>query len=55
MLRIFSDTFLTATRHKDWDSPDHWRFTDQRPLTDRAAKEARQKEMRRWMRDTGIM
>lgn len=55
MLRIFSDSILTATRQKDWDSPDHWRFTDARPLPDRATRDARRREQRRWMRDTGIM
>lgn len=55
MFQIFSDSFMTATRSKDWDAPDYWRYTDQRPLTDRAAKEAHLREQRRWMRDTGIL
>lgn len=55
MFRILSDSFKTATRTKDWDSPDHWRFTDQRPLSDRATRDARRAQQRRWLRDTGIM
>ena len=55
MFKILSDSLMTATRHKNWDAPDHWRFTDQRPMPDRATCEARERDKRRWMRDTGIM
>ena len=55
MFRIFSDSFMTATRSKDWNAPDHWRFPDQRPRSDRALRDEHLREQRRWMRDTGIM
>ena len=55
MFRIFSDSFLTATRHKSWDAPDHWQNENPRPRTDRAARDAHRREQRRWLRDTGIM
>lgn len=55
MLRILSDSLKLASRQKDWDSPDYWRFTDRRPMPDNVTREARRRNRRHWLRDTGIM
>lgn len=55
MFRILSDSLMTATRNKNWDAPDHWRLTDQRPFPDHKTRQHHLRQQRRWMRDTGIM
>ncbi|MEM9318212.1 MAG: hypothetical protein AAGA70_04310 [Pseudomonadota bacterium] len=55
MLTIFANSFLTATRQKKWDAPDHWHENEHPPRSERANRIAEQQKMRRWLAETGVM
>ncbi len=55
MFRILADSLMTATRTGAWDAPDHWR--QDTPAKDRGIcpKGRDNRQLRRWLRDTGIL
>ena len=55
MLRILSDSFSTAARQKSWADGDAFNDPDRPPSPTRQRRNTQRHQLRRWLRDTGIM
>lgn len=55
MLKILSDSFATAARQNSWGGSSETSDPDRRPALTRRRRIAERHQLRRWLRDTGIM
>ena len=55
MFNIYPTSGNPLNRKGTWDAPAHWRDTPSRPRSEFSTERERRAELRRWLRQTGIM